>query len=171
LLNEESHIVTSELINSMFHDNVQPLILQPTRATDSTANLIDNIFSNDLWCSATSGNILVQVSDHFPQFSTFKNHAPEYNNSSYFASNCNTSEVSQLLDDYLKMDFIFLDSEDYTVDLRCDKFLTALNQLVAKHCPKKRLNKNSLKLRNKPRINSPIRHVMRIRDRISHHFK
>ena len=46
-----------------------------------------------------------------------------------------------------------------------------MNQLIGNHCPRKKLNKKSLKLRTKPWINYRIQHMMRIRDKLFHQFK
>ena len=43
-------------------------ILQPTRATDNTASVIDNIFSNNIQDNIICGNILLTLSEHFSQF-------------------------------------------------------------------------------------------------------
>ena len=45
-----------------------PQILQPTRVTDHSATLIDNIFFNSLEHYSLSGNIVHDLSDHFPNF-------------------------------------------------------------------------------------------------------
>ena len=44
-----------------------PHILQPTRVTEHTATVIDNIFSNNLQDDILSGNVLLTLSDHFAQ--------------------------------------------------------------------------------------------------------
>ena len=46
----------------------QPLILQPTRITDHSATLIDNIFFNSLEHFTISGNIVYDLTDHLPNF-------------------------------------------------------------------------------------------------------
>ena len=69
------------------------------------------------------------------------------------------------------MDFTFLNADDGNVDTKFDNFLGNVNQLIGKHCPKKKLNKKSLKLRTKPWINYRIQHMMRIRDKLFHQFK
>ena len=46
LLNYESHNNTNEFIKSMVSHHLLPHILQPTRATDHSATIIDNIFTN-----------------------------------------------------------------------------------------------------------------------------
>ena len=43
------------------------LILQPTRVTENTATVTDNIFSNNLQDDIISGNVLLTLSDHFSQ--------------------------------------------------------------------------------------------------------
>ena len=69
------------------------------------------------------------------------------------------------------MDFEVLNANSHTVNHKFNNFLGNLNQLVSKHCPKKKLNKKALKLRNKPWINSKIQHMMKIRDKLFHQFK
>ena len=45
-----------------------PHILQPTRITDHTAKLIDNIFVNANEFVATRGNLVCELTDNFPNF-------------------------------------------------------------------------------------------------------
>ena len=47
----------------------RPLILQPTRVTSKTLSIIDNIFTNDITCFSSGGNLTTSISDHFSQFS------------------------------------------------------------------------------------------------------
>ena len=51
-----------------FHNNYTPQITLPTRITDRSATLIDNIFLNTQRHKQTSGNITTSISDHLPQF-------------------------------------------------------------------------------------------------------
>ena len=46
------------------------LILQPTRVTESSATIIDNIFSNNIQDDIISGNLLLTFSEHLSQFIT-----------------------------------------------------------------------------------------------------
>ena len=45
-----------------------PLVLQPTRATDKSKSLIDNIVFNVFEFTTLSGNIMHSISDHLIQF-------------------------------------------------------------------------------------------------------
>ena len=47
-------------------------ILQPTRVTDNTATVIDNIFSNIIQDNIICGNILLTLSEHLFQFLSVK---------------------------------------------------------------------------------------------------
>jgi len=52
------------LVSSYF----QPQILQPSRITDHSATLIDNIFFNSLEHFTISGNLIYDLTDHLPNF-------------------------------------------------------------------------------------------------------
>ena len=54
--------------NTMCSYFFTPLVLQPTRVTDKSKTLIDNIFSNSFEFTTLSGNITHSISDHLFQF-------------------------------------------------------------------------------------------------------
>ena len=60
-----------------------PHILHPTCVTDHSATVIDNIFSNNTSYETTSGNIITQISDHFPQFLILNKVAMDYKTCSF----------------------------------------------------------------------------------------
>ena len=68
LYNYSSHTETNDFINLMVSNYLLPHILHPTRVTDQSATITDNIFSNNCELDTLSGNLLSQISDHFPQF-------------------------------------------------------------------------------------------------------
>ena len=45
-----------------------PLIVHPTRVTDTSSTVIDNIYSNCFDYNQNSGDILITISEHFSQF-------------------------------------------------------------------------------------------------------
>jgi hypothetical protein len=71
LLNYESHAPTEQFINNLTAYCLQPHILQPTRITDHTATLIDNIYFKSLEHDCVSGNLISDISDHLPNFLIF----------------------------------------------------------------------------------------------------
>ena len=58
LLNYEAHSETNDFINLMVSHCLLPYILHPTRVTDHSATIIDNIFSTNCEYDTVSGNLL-----------------------------------------------------------------------------------------------------------------
>ena len=72
LLQYDSNTISNDSINSMTAHSFLPHILQPTRVTDHSATVIDNIFSNITDSESISGNLATLISDHFIQFMFIK---------------------------------------------------------------------------------------------------
>ena len=68
LLNFEDCQLTEEFINTIVSYDFLPNILQPTRITNHTATLIDNIFFNSNEFFSISGNLVCDLTDHLPNF-------------------------------------------------------------------------------------------------------
>ena len=64
---------TSEFLDSLALNSFIPLILQPTRITNYSNTLIDNIFSNAIDPDIISSNLTATISDHLTQFSVIPN--------------------------------------------------------------------------------------------------
>ena len=67
LLKYSLHLKTNDYLENFFVNGFLPMITKPTRITQSSATLIDHIFTNNL-AEATSGIIITDVSDHFAVF-------------------------------------------------------------------------------------------------------
>ena len=67
LLNAESHRATNDFLNIMMANSMYPAITKPTRITEYSATIIDNIYCNTMLNSFT-GIIYKEVSDHLPIF-------------------------------------------------------------------------------------------------------
>ena len=59
----------NQLLENILSNNFIPQITLPTRITEKTATLIDNIFTNSYKHNSNclSGNITPYISDHLPQ--------------------------------------------------------------------------------------------------------
>ena len=69
LLKIEKNKSISDYFDIITNNNFMPLITRPTRITNSSKTLIDNILYNQFSNDIVSGNITVGISDHIPQFS------------------------------------------------------------------------------------------------------
>ena len=66
LLNLDAHCPTSDYFNLLTSNCLLPTITKPTRITERTATLIDNIFINALCYTMKSTILYDDLSDHFP---------------------------------------------------------------------------------------------------------
>ena len=64
LLKSGGHRPTLDYLEGFYFRGFYPLISLPTRLTDLTATLIDNIWTNNLEKQIRSGLVTVRVSDH-----------------------------------------------------------------------------------------------------------
>ena len=113
-----------------------------------------------------SGNILTNITDHFPQFLIVKHAAISYTNLSYYQHDFSKLNSENLLNDFENFDLSFLNDITLDVNGKFDRFLSILNELVKTHAPLKKLTKREIKFRNKPWINEKIQKMMRISDRL-----
>ena len=73
LLHSDIHAPTATFIDVMYSASFFPFITKPTRITENTATLIDNIFCNDIQNYVHINGILRNdITDHYPVFSINK---------------------------------------------------------------------------------------------------
>ena len=71
LLKIATNVQTTYFIHGMFASTFYPTISRPTRVTQQTATLIDNIITNMHEYPVTSGILYNDISDHFPVFNFY----------------------------------------------------------------------------------------------------
>ena len=69
LLKNGEHVGTTKFVDAMYSIGLYPLIDKPSRITQYSATLIDNIFTNELTNQIISGLLINDISDHLPIFS------------------------------------------------------------------------------------------------------
>lgn len=148
-----------------------PFIDLPTRVTDRSSSLIDNIFvSNDLSndMDNLSGNLTIAISDHMPQFVLLK--GSDVNKNRPILSKIrdwSKFDKDKFIAEYNSYDWdSFVDNNDLNIDKSFDLVLNTLNILIAKHVPMKSLkNKKTCHL-NKPWITNGIIVAIKRRNRL-----
>ena len=95
LLKNENHLPTSKFLDLMYSCSFLPLIHKPTRVTDKTATLIDNIFTNDLQINENifNGILMTNISDHFPIFHIVKSFTFTVENNSFTKRKINEENI------------------------------------------------------------------------------
>ena len=166
LLNYNSHTPTTNYVNFFFSKQFLPYIIHPSRVSGNSASLIDNIFANISDNESISGNIMTQITDHFPQFLIVKHTGISYKNLSYYQHDFSNLNEENLLNDFAHLDFSYLNDSNLDVNAKFNRFLSSLDEVVKTHAPLKKLTKRDIKFRNKPWINRKIQKMMRIRDKL-----
>ena len=132
--------------------------------------MIDNIFTNAIG-NLTCGNILTQISDHFPQILVMKNSKIVYNKTVSFKHDFSKLNEQNFIDDFNNQDLSFLELDNMDINAKFDRFLEVLNSLSNKHAPITKRSKKEITFKNKPWINCKIQQMIKIRDKILHKLK
>ena len=155
LIKCSTDINTSEFFNLISSYNLLPYITLPTRITDRSKTLIDNIFSNSTNTNIISGNLTSTVSDHLPQFFIYpdlnKKVIPRKHN--IYRRNTFNYDKEAFYSDFLDIDWdniISVNTED--ANFSFNSFFLNFNKLLDKHIPLKKLSNKSFKRRFKPWI-------------------
>ena len=164
LLYYEAHSETNDFINLMVSHSLLPYILHPTRVKDHFATIIDNIFSTNCEYDTVSGNLLGQISDHFPQFLIIKNASVDYRNCSLFQHDYSKFNDQSFLEDFKKLSWDDIDRNNLDINNKFKKFYEKVHHTVIEHAPLRKVTPKQLKLRSKPWINTYIQKLIKQRD-------
>ena len=171
LLKYNSHSETDNFLNTMLSNCFQPHIIQPTRITDHSATLIDNIYLNSLNEYFTiSGNIIYDLTDHLSNFLIIQNYS------------CLPTKIKMHKRDYSNFNEVAFIEECQSVnweeivpsdsDPNCmfNSFYYKLSEIVDAHIPIKQLSKSELKIKSKPWITKAIKTSIQIKNNLYKKF-
>lgn len=144
-----------------------PHILLPTRVTDHSKTLIDNIFSGPAKSMSISGNLCYSISDHLPQFCLFPE--LEYNKikdcGPFLKQNWSKFDKDNFIKDYTSINWDSLfDSFDLDPDKCFNVFNDKMKVLVQRHVPTVKLTKREVESKLKPWITPGLIKSMSKRD-------
>ena len=151
LLNFEHDKQVSSFLNSMFQNNFQPCITEPTRITNANKpSLVDNIFINS-FDDPICGNILEHISyDHLPNFVVLNHNHKNKKHTLKKRDKKNFDPVkfqAELLDNgNLLLELINAESAQAACNLYMEKYLIKLDEMS----PLKDLSKKERKIADKP---------------------
>ena len=171
LYNYCSHTETNDFINLMVSNYLLPHILHPTRVTDHSATSIDNISSNNCELDTLSGNLLCQISDHFPQFLIIKNVTVDYRNCSLFHYDYSKFNEQSFINDFEELLGEDINDADLNLNGKFDNFYEKVHTTVIQHAPLKKVNQKHLKLRATPWVNPHIQKLINYRDKLLHKLR
>ena len=115
-----------------------PHITLPTRITDTTMSIIDNIYTNTFKEEIFSGNIMIKIADLLLQFISV-----------------NKDEVNHIKPNNFKRDYKLFNEQEFLADIisnditdtnvKYNIFICNLEHYVNKHAPLKKINKREQK--------------------------
>ena len=139
LLTYNNNLPTKRFIDMMFSLGMFPLISKPSRITDVSATLIDNIFTNELTYTITSGLLINDISDHLPVFAKCKYSCKnrQFNKILKLVRKLDKDSIESLKNELSLMDWENIMNET-DVDTSYDMFLDVFTKMYDKHCPLKK---------------------------------
>ena len=148
LLKYDSIPKYQEFYNLMTAHGHLPQIIQPTRITETSMTVIDNIYLNTFTENTFSGNLLVEIADHLIQFVSINKQVHTTKNHNYY-------EVLQKWNEQDFLDDLSIQNWNTNQDNVSDSyndFIWRLKGCSDRHAPLKKMSKKEIKLKNKPWI-------------------
>lgn len=167
LLKHDVHNDTGCFLNGLLHDSFIPLITRPTHFNENSSTLIDNIFSNRIINTSTSGTLITDISDHLPVF-YIKNEPAQCHSKkvfTYYKRNINDNTIDNLKRKLSQIDWSRV-YECIDVDKAYDLFLADFTSCYDQCLP---LQRKTVKIRNhisKPWITSGILKSIRKKNKL-----
>jgi hypothetical protein len=150
----------SSFLDILGSNLILPQILLPTRITETSKTLIDNILSTVTENDCISGNLLHLISDHLPQFLLLPSLDKLSDSQNTGGSYQDWSKFDQVgfLRDFEKTNWKeTLKIKDNNIDYTFDTFNSVIGGIVDRHLPTVRMTHKQLKLRRqKPWITPGI---------------
>ena len=151
-----------EFLNTMTSFVFLPHILQPSRITESSATLIDNIYRNNINQESISGNILIQLADYLAQFISVEIKVNKIKPHDRYKRDLTNYQQQSFLEDINIQNWNNENLEG--TDNKFNDFLWRLEGCIDRHAPLKKMSKNQLKKQLKPWIYKYILKLISRRD-------
>ena len=169
LLKYEAHDQTRNFMDMFFSLGLFPLITKPTRITNYSESLIDNIFTNVLNNQHRNGILITDVSDHLPIFTISEskkipNDKPEY----VICRKINDNTIKKLRDSLNNVDWSSV-HESKNVNESYIEFTNLFMNCVNKCCPNTKV-KLETKLKSKPWFSNSLKNACKKKNNLYQKF-
>ena len=166
LLKIETHVDTDNFLNILGSSFFLPQILQPTRITDHSATLIDNIFFNSLQHFTISGNLVYDLTDHLPNFIIFNKFSALSSKIKIFKRDFTQFNQTDLIEEMKKINWELEFVNNSNPTNMFDAFYNKVTQIINKHIPIKQLSRKDMRFKSKPWITPGIKKSINVKNRI-----
>ena len=166
LLSCSSCILHDSFLDLLACYNILPHITLPTRVTNESSTLIDNIFLSPVPFASISGNLTSCLSDHLPQFLLIKMSDRNQNTPTGFYRKWSQFNKQKFAHEFSTLDWnAILALEHADVDSSFNAFMDNLSSLINQHVPINKFTRRQQKLQNKPWITMGILTSIRVRNK------
>ena len=141
ILKYDTNNDSAAFLDMVYENFLLPYISLPTRVTPRSQSLINNIFSNIIEDEIISGNITTTISDHYAQFTLFKNKTKSQKNKKIakFARNYKTLDKEMFDSDLKNTNWKeILKIERGDADYSFETFNKKINEILDKFAPFKK---------------------------------
>ena len=163
MLKTDVDVKYSRFYETLSSYGLVPFILLPTRITETSATIVDNIFTNNMTNTITSGNITTNFSDHFSQFISVNRPKIDYKEDHIYRRDYTNFSEQSFRDDVSLQHF---NNEFTDVNDQFNDFFFKLEGSVNRHAPYKKLTSKEVKLEQKPWITKNILKMIKIKNKI-----
>ena len=157
---------TKDMINMFNSFNIFPTITKPTRVTLRTATVIDHFWTNKYNSLGVNGIIYNQITDHFPIFSIFNINNQNKNTQNhidrFYFRNYSDQNIENFINILDNMNWDSVNNEN-NPEIAFEKFELMFLNAFNNEFP---LNEKINKKHNNIFINSEIKDLMKIRDKL-----
>ena len=140
-----------------------PTILLPTRVTEHSATIVDNIFTNNLDKSIKSGNIKTDFSDHYSQFISVQNLIIDLKSITIYKRDYSNFSEKSFRDDVSIQNF---HNDLENIDDQFQDFYFKLEGCVDRHAPLKKITPKEIKLNQKPWISKELNKMIKTKNKL-----
>ena len=162
LLNSGNDENISSFLDTLGNHLILPNITLPTRVTQNSKTLIDNIYSSPVKFNKISGNLISGI----PQFLLLDKHL-SLSTPEKVVRDWKNFDRTNFTMDFISSDWDqLLDLDNKNPDNSFNSFITTLEGLLDAYAPKIKLTKKQIKSNLKPWITQGIKKSIFIRDKI-----
>ena len=167
LLDYGNSVPVNRFVDSLQSLYLLPSISLPTRITDRSRTLIDNIFFTPSKYKPHSGNLLVGISDHLPQYLIFENFCVATQREVRYYRKWKNFNENRFIADFEQVDWNgMFQLHSNNPDRLFENFFEKMDTLIDVHAPLKRLSNKQVKKGGKPWITKGIKTSIDKRDQL-----
>ena len=131
--------------------------------------LVDNIPSSTV-NNAASGNIVINTSDHFPQFLIMNDRKIDFKTMNYYIDDYRKLDKNAFNNDFSDINWDDFYSSDMNCDEKFDMFLKKTSDFISAKVSLPQSFKGELKLQAKPWITNEHLKIIKYRDKLCKQF-